>query len=69
MSEYIYSIAEIEALTKRDGKVLMVQTEGIVTPYIMVPPVMYIIKDPKKVREEVGDQLIRSVQWIDDVHA
>jgi hypothetical protein len=68
MSEYI-SIAEIEVLTKKDEKVLLVQTEQIVTPYGIYPPVMHIIKDPKKVREEVGDQLMRSVQWMNDIHA
>jgi hypothetical protein len=59
------TILAIEALTERDGKVLLVQTEAIITPHGMYPPVMHIIKNPKKVREEVGDQLIRSVKWID----
>ena len=67
MSEYI-SIAEIEQLTEIDGKVLLVQTEAIFTPYGMCPPVMYIIKDPSKVREEVGNERICSVQWIDNIH-
>jgi hypothetical protein len=68
MSEYI-SIAEIEALTERDEKVLLVQTEQIVTPDGIWPPVIHIIKDPKKVREKIGNKLIRSVQWMNDVYA
>jgi hypothetical protein len=61
------TIAEIEALVKRDEKVLLVQTEQIVTPNGIWPPVMHIIKDTKKVREVVGNSLIRSVQWMNDI--
>jgi hypothetical protein len=64
MSEPI-SIAEIEALSMRDGKALLIHTEQIVTPEGIFPQEMRIIKNPKKIREKIGDRIILSIQWMD----
>ena len=65
--EYV-SISNIETLAERKNKVLLVQTEQIVTPNGIYPSVIHLIKNPKQVREIVGDKLICSVQWMDSVN-
>ena len=65
--EYI-SISNIETLVERKNKVLLVQTEQIVTPNGIYPSVIHLIKNPKKVREIVGNKLISSIQWMDSIN-
>jgi hypothetical protein len=62
------SISHIETLAERKNKVLLVQTEQVITPNGIWPPVVHLIKNPKKVREIVGNKLISSIQWMDSIN-
>jgi len=60
-----WSFDVIETLPVKEGKMFLIQTEQIVTPNGIYPSVIHLIKNPKKVREIVGNKLISSIQWMD----
>jgi len=62
-----WSFDAVETLPTREGKVLLIQTEQIVTPNGIYPSVMHLIKNPRQVREIVGNKNILSVQYINDL--
>ena len=63
-----WSFDYVETLPIKEGKMLLIQTEQIVTPNGIYPSVIHLIKNPKKVREIVGNKLISSIQWMDSLN-
>ena len=62
-----WSFDDIETLPIKEGKVLLIETETVFTPNGIYPPVMHLIKNPKQVREIVGNDNIVSVKYIKDL--
>jgi len=62
-----WSFNDIETLPIKEGKILLIQTETVFTNGIMYPSTMHLIKNPKEVREIVGNNNIVSIKYIKDL--
>ena len=62
-----WSFNDVETLPIKEGKILLIQTETVFTNGIMYPPIMHLIKNPKQVRDIVGNDNIVSVKYIKDL--
>ena len=62
-----WSFDDIETLPVKEGKMFLIQTEQIVTPNGIYPSVMHLIKNPRQVREIVGNNNILSVKYVKDL--
>ena len=62
-----WSFNDVETLPIKEGKILLIQTETVFTNGLMYPSIIHLIKNPKQVREIVGNDNIVSVKYIKDL--